>query len=239
MNACLFIDFDNTMMATEQYAVPTLVARFNRLYGGQIAAPLTVNDFHQNFHGLAREGLCTRMAEHFGITVDCALLYAGREWEMMQALQQIPGGILMAPHLIETLTLLRRDHGIKAALVSNNPVQRALAAMRYASNHDGDQLAALLGTRFFEADERQKPLPDVYARAVVQTGADLSRSCAVEDSVNGVLSAQAAGLKVIGFTGFSTAPEDSAAKLRAAGCIAIVSDWDMMPAALRDIGVID
>jgi HAD superfamily hydrolase (TIGR01509 family) len=44
---------------------------------------------------------------------------------------------------------------------------------------------------------RGKPAPDVYLEAARRLGADPERSAAVEDSRNGILSARAAGMRVI------------------------------------------
>lgn len=230
----LLIDFDNTMMATEQYAVPSLIDRFNQLYGDQIATPLTLEIFKQHFHGQAREALCAHLSNHFKIKVDYPTLYADREWLMMRHLQAVDGGIPMAPGLVETLTNLRERHGLHAALVSNNPIQRALTAMRFASNGQGDQLACLLGTRLFEAGERQKPLPDVYQRAMVQLGITPDRAIAIEDSVTGTRAAVAAGLTTLGFTGFADDKATAESALRTAGCVAVFDTWGDLPALLPD-----
>jgi HAD superfamily hydrolase (TIGR01509 family) len=57
--------------------------------------------------------------------------------------------------------------------------------------------------RFFRATvsseevQRGKPSPDVYLEAARRLGADPGRSAAVEDSRNGILSAKAAGMRVV------------------------------------------
>ncbi len=232
MPAFLLIDFDNTMMATEQYALPSLIARFNHLYSAEIAAPLTLETFKQHFHGQARGVLCASLSSYFSIEVDCAALYADREWIMMQHLQDVAGGIAMAPHLVETLDGLRTAHGITAALVSNNPVQRALCAMRYAANGQGDALAALLGTRLFEAGDRQKPLPDAYLRAMAQLCAAPQDCAVIEDSVTGTRAGVAAGIVTFGFTGFAEDKDSARTNLIEAGCRAVFDDWKDLPPLL-------
>ncbi len=228
----LLIDFDNTMMATEQFALPSLIDRFNALYADSIAEPLTLAVFKQHFHGQSREVLCDNLSKHFKIKVDFATLYADREWIMMQHLQAVPGGIPMAPHLVETLTALRDSRGMTAALVSNNPVQRALCAMRYAANQQGDALAALLGTRLFEAGERQKPLPDPYLRAMAQLSVAAADCIVIEDSVTGTRAGVAAGVTTYGFTGFADDKDTLGRSLRDAGCRAVFDDWKDLPALL-------
>lgn len=224
MKKFLFLDFDNTMMATEQFAVPSLIARFNALYAKRLAAPLTAEDFRAHFHGQAREALCESLSKHFGFTVDFKTLYENREAQVMAHFKSLPQGVPMAPHLIEALTDLKTQ-GVTLSFASNNSVERALAAMRFADNGRGDELAALFGTRFFEAGEAQKPKPDVYVRAMAQTGATPDVSAAVEDSVAGVKSAVAAGLRVFGYTGFAPDAQTRAQELRACGCVCTFNDW--------------
>lgn len=163
----LLLDFDNCQMATEHLAVPSLIKRFNELYGSQIGSELTYEEFKQHFHGQARESLCANLSKHFGLEVDYPTLYEDREWRMMQMLQHT--GVEMADHLVETLEVLQ-EQGYKFAFVSNNPIQRGLAAMRYATNRQGDRLARFFGTAFFEAGNAQKPKPDVYLHAMEQLG---------------------------------------------------------------------
>ena len=161
----ILLDFDNCQMATEHLAVPSLIERFNELYADKIDHLLTLNEFKEHFHGQARENLCSNLSKHFGICVDYSMLYDAREWRMMQQLQKT--GVEMAANLIETLSILER-RGYKFAFVSNNPIQRALAAMRFATNGQGEKLARFFGTSFFEAGDVQKPKPYVYLRAMEQ-----------------------------------------------------------------------
>lgn len=221
----LFIDFDNTMMGTEELIVPSIVERFNELYGAQCKEPLTFESFKQNFHGMARETLCQALSRHFKVDVDYPLLYEDREWRMMQLLQR--SGVEMAAGIIETLHALSEAE-VQLAFVSNNPIQRALCAMRFATNKRGDELARLFGTRYFEAGDKQKPSPDVYLRAMAQLGADALHSMAVEDSSSGVKAAVAAGLRTLGFLGFARDEADAAAledKLLGAGAYKCIKSW--------------
>jgi len=235
MQTCwLFLDFDNSLMATEQYAVPSLIARFNALYAKQAGRDLTLKEFKQYFHGQAREMLCHNLSQHFQIEVDYQALYDAREPRIMQHLKALPEGVEMAPHLIEALTALRKQGAI-LSLVSNNPIQRALCAMRFASNQQGDALAGLFGTRYFEAGDVQKPLPDVYLRAMKQVDARPEKSFAVEDSVTGAKAAVAAGLTTFAFTGFTEDQDALKKALLAAGCQASFSDWRNLPQLLETL----
>lgn len=227
MKQWLFLDFDNTLMATEKYALPILIDRFNQLYAKRIGRELTFAEFKEHFHGQARETLCKNLSRYFNIEVDYAGLYDAREWRIMQHLQQLPKGVEMAPYLIETLTLLAKK--MTLALVTNNPIQRALAAMRFANNGEGEKLAQLFGTRFFEAGDVQKPKPDVYLRALAQLNASPRASFAVEDSITGATSAIAADLKTFAYIGFADNPEEIQPKLLQRGCVAVFQDWREFP----------
>jgi beta-phosphoglucomutase-like phosphatase (HAD superfamily) len=229
MTHWLLLDFDNCQMATEHLAVPSLIKRFNELYGSQINHPLTFEEFKCHFHGQARETLCTNLSKHFNIEVDYPTLYDAREWRIMQMLQDT--GVQMAPYLIETLEHLE-SRGYRFAFVSNNPIQRGLASMRYATNGQGDRLARFFGTAFFEAGEIQKPKSDVYLRAMSQLGTSSQNCFAIEDSTTGVSAAVGAGITTFGFLGFADKMKDTAKKLIEKGATACFYSWKELPSLL-------
>jgi HAD superfamily hydrolase (TIGR01509 family) len=61
-----------------------------------------------------------------------------------------------------------------------------------------------------EEVERGKPAPDVYLEAARRLGVDPGRCAAVEDSTNGLLSAHAAGMRVIAVPDARYPPSDEA-----------------------------
>jgi beta-phosphoglucomutase-like phosphatase (HAD superfamily) len=225
----LLLDFDNCQMATEHLAVPSLIKRFNELYSSHIGQDLTFEEFKEHFHGQARETLCANLSKHFGIKVDYATLYESREWRIMQLLQST--GVEMADRLVETLESLQ-EKGYKLAFVSNNPIQRGLASMRYAKNGQGDRLARLFGTAFFEAGDVQKPKPDVYLRAMEQLGTSSQNCFAVEDSPTGVTAAVKAGITTFGFTGFADDSKNIIDKLKEKGAKSCFHQWKELPSLL-------
>jgi HAD superfamily hydrolase (TIGR01509 family) len=70
--------------------------------------------------------------------------------------------------------------------------------------------------RFFKATvsseevARGKPSPDVYLEAARRLGADPAKTAAIEDSRNGILSAKAAGMRVIAIPNKRFAPGEEA-----------------------------
>jgi beta-phosphoglucomutase-like phosphatase (HAD superfamily) len=74
---------------------------------------------------------------------------------------------------------------------------------------------------------RGKPAPDVFLLAAKHMGVAPVRAVVIEDSVNGVLAACAAGMTVLGFAGF-TATE----RLVEAGASRTFSHMRELPALL-------
>jgi HAD superfamily hydrolase (TIGR01509 family) len=74
---------------------------------------------------------------------------------------------------------------------------------------------------------RSKPDPAVYRFAGERLGIEPHQGLAIEDSVNGALSAVAAGIPTIGLVQFVAASERSARSraLRDAGALTVVSTW--------------
>lgn len=73
---------------------------------------------------------------------------------------------------------------------------------------------------------RAKPHPDVFLHAAEALGVSPDGCLAIEDSVNGVLSARAAGMTVWGFAGGGHMDAASSARLVEAGAERVVCDWE-------------
>jgi HAD superfamily hydrolase (TIGR01509 family) len=98
-----------------------------------------------------------------------------------------------------------------------------------ASSSDSERIRISLAVtrldRFFEGRiftaamvARAKPAPDLFLHAAATMGVSPAQSLVIEDSINGVLAAKAAGMTVWGFTGGSHyAGRDMAPSLKAAG----------------------
>jgi HAD superfamily hydrolase (TIGR01509 family) len=70
---------------------------------------------------------------------------------------------------------------------------------------------------------RGKPAPDIFLHAADRLGVDPQTCVAIEDSVNGVLAARAAGMTVLGFTGGGHCGPGHAARLAEAGAANVVN----------------
>jgi HAD superfamily hydrolase (TIGR01509 family) len=70
-----------------------------------------------------------------------------------------------------------------------------------------------------------KPAPDLFLLAAHSLGVAPAHCLVIEDSVNGVMAAHAAGMCVWGFMGGGHMDEDSRARLTAAGVERVVENW--------------
>jgi len=92
------------------------------------------------------------------------------------------------------------------------------------------RLTGLLGAfdpHVYSADlvERAKPHPDIFLHAALRLDVDPARCLAIEDSVNGVRAALAAGMTVWGFSGGGHVDAQGAARLVEAGAHEVVDTW--------------
>src|SRR5665811_2364255 len=100
------------------------------------------------------------------------------------------GGLPVLPGAVEAV---RRMAGlVPTAIASSSP--RRLIDLVVARLDLGELLTVTVST---EEVPRGKPFPDGYLKACELLGVDASKSVAVEDSTNGVLSAHAAGMTVV------------------------------------------
>ena len=127
------------------------------------------------------------------------------------------------PGLLAFLGLLR-SRGISIALATAAPLENRVLVLEACGLRDGFDV--IVGA---EDVVRGKPAPDIFLAAAARLGIDPTRCIAFEDGKNGVLSARAAGMEVVGVV--TTTP---AATLLAAGCFCTLTDFSQRPAALDD-----
>ncbi len=84
-----------------------------------------------------------------------------------------------------------------------------------------------------------KPAPDLFLYAAEKLGVQPSECLVLEDSVNGVIAAQRAGMRVWGFLGGGHAHERLGAKLTAAGAEQLVRDWPHAAQLLARLDALD
>ncbi|MDR3425793.1 MAG: HAD family hydrolase [Alphaproteobacteria bacterium] len=77
-----------------------------------------------------------------------------------------------------------------------------------------------------------KPAPDLFLYAAHEMGVEPNRCLVVEDSANGIMAAQAAGMPVLGFLGGSHASEAWGKKLKETGVEFLFDDMRDLPKIL-------
>ncbi len=129
------------------------------------------------------------LKEWFGEDFDYYALREARRVMMEAYLEEV--GIEVKPGAVEALKWLQ-DNGYVVALATATPADRATEHLKEVGLYP-------YFTKIVSAVqvERGKPAPDVYLYAAKELGADPAECLAVEDSPNGVLSASAAGMKVV------------------------------------------
>ncbi len=81
-----------------------------------------------------------------------------------------------------------------------------------------------------------KPAPDLFLHAADALKVSPADCLVIEDSVNGIAAAQAAGMRVWGFMGGGHMDEHSRARLQAAKVERVIEDWAHFTEALAALG---
>jgi len=107
------------------------------------------------------------------------------------------------PGAVETVEGLAQRWPLAVASSSNRPlIERVLELLGVAA-----AFSAIVSS---EEVTRGKPAPDVYLEAASRLGVEAAACAAVEDSSNGLLSARAAGMRVVAIPSASYPPAEDA-----------------------------
>ncbi|MBX3598221.1 MAG: HAD family hydrolase [Rhizobiaceae bacterium] len=190
--------------------------------------------------------LCDLFVE-YAIPIDQATVYQrflGRSMASMRSVLNDEYGIAMTD---EHLEFVRRN--MRARLTSElKPIPGIAAALGrlempvcVASSSTPERIRLSLGvtglTEYLEPNifsatmvSNGKPAPDLFFHAALKMGVDPERCLVIEDSPAGVMAAQAAQMRVFGFTGGGHAvPAGLASALAALGPDLIFSDMRSLP----------
>jgi HAD superfamily hydrolase (TIGR01509 family) len=99
----------------------------------------------------------------------------------------------------------------------------------------------LFAPHIYSADHvaRAKPAPDLFLHAAEMLGVAPETCLVLEDSVNGIKAARAAGMQVWGFAGGSHVDEGVVARLRDAGSERIIASWPDAGALFAEMGILE
>jgi HAD superfamily hydrolase (TIGR01509 family) len=104
--------------------------------------------------------------------------------------QRYREGVPLLPHAVETVRALAQRWPLGLASSANRP----LIELALELTGIRELFSATVSS---EEVARGKPEPDVYLEAARRLGAEPGLCAAVEDSTNGILSARAAGMRVV------------------------------------------
>ncbi|WP_371480912.1 HAD family hydrolase [Kitasatospora sp. NBC_00315] len=194
----------------------------NRLlaeYLTELGFPTTVEDSYRDFMGTAAHRVHDVIGERHGATLPEGFdeLFHARVFGAFETeLTAVRG----AEQLLKDL----RQRSVPYCLASSAHhewIRTALGLTGLRGYFDED--------RIFSAQDVGvgKPAPDLFLHAARTLGVDPSRCLVVEDSVNGVLAARAAGMDVYGHTALT-----DPAKLAAAGATGLISGLSQVGALL-------
>ncbi|MFD9565037.1 HAD family hydrolase [Streptomyces sp. NPDC059994] len=178
LRAVLF-DMDGTLVDTERAWVE-VVERVAARHGYAL-----VGTGRTAVYGRSVEDTATMLYEPLGIQQAALAAELGDGFAA-----RLADGAEPRPGALRLLSVLRRNQ-VPTALVSASP--RAVVD-RVAAFLAGHRFDAVYGA---EDTVRTKPAPDPYLAAAAALGAEPSRCVAVEDTVTGVASAEAAGCAVL------------------------------------------
>ncbi|MDA3961950.1 MAG: HAD-IA family hydrolase [Planctomycetota bacterium] len=195
----IIFDMDGVLCDSEPFILEAAIQMFRETYGVEIAP-----EAFTPYVGTGEDRYLGGPAAEAGVSL---ALPRDKERTYHIYLELIVGRMPALPG-VHDFTAAARQHGIKIAVAS--------AADRMKV--DGNLREIGLGNDHFDAVitgsdvNRKKPAPDGFLLAAKRMGADPARCLVVEDAINGVEAALAAGARCLGLS-TSFAPE----RLQAAG----------------------
>ena len=198
-------DFDGLILDTEWCEYSTAADVF-RAHGQELSLELWRTFIGSTDHPHWTEIL----EEQLGRPVDRATLVPARRL----ANRECTAGLAPLPGVLPLLDALR-DDGVALAIASSSPADWVLGHLgdhgltgRFASISTGDEVV------------RTKPDPALYRLSCERLGVRADRAVAVEDSVNGVAAARAAGLAAVAVpSGLTVGMDFSHADLVVESCL--------------------
>jgi HAD superfamily hydrolase (TIGR01509 family) len=215
----LIYDCDGVLVDSEPLAVIELAAMLRNM-----GAPVDQTRIYDEFLGRSVQTIIDAMALDFGIDVMPAMPRYAKS---------------LAARFRRELQPVAGIAGIVAQIDGPRAVASSSAPERLALSLGLTGLAPLFGPHVYSATQVQngKPAPDLFLFAADHLGLAPSDCVVIEDSPAGILGAQAAGMRVIGFLGGShAAPARLRERLSALNPDALIEHARDLPNTLAAMG---
>lgn len=152
--------------------------------------PNSYEEYHKNIVGRSLSDIYLYLSTNFNIPMDKGE-FMGSYNEMAVTIYKDSANLL--PGVLDFIKLLKEEK-LTLALASSSPMFWVnMAVKRFDLNHYFEKIISADETGY-----KGKPAPDIYLHALKQLKKEPSECLAIEDSKNGVKSAQEAGIKCVG-----------------------------------------
>ncbi len=195
MLKAVIFDMDGVLIDSEPLHAKAAVLALNSLGIDDVTI-----DYCYRFIGSTTAHMLETMIKDFNISITFTELYAVYQ-EMLHNLIKADG-YAPIPYTRELIIALY-NHGIKLAIASSSTMKeietvvKSLKIKKYFTKLvSGSNVA------------NPKPAPDIFLKAVSELGMNTDECIVIEDSYNGVCSAAAAGIPVIGFVNEHSGKQD-------------------------------
>jgi beta-phosphoglucomutase len=212
----IIFDMDGVLCASEPFIAAAAIAMFRKRFGVEVAE----HEFH-DFVGTGEDRFIGGVAERRGLALqmpaDKELTYDCYDELVRGKLQALPG--------VVAVTTAARAAGLRLAVASaadrrkvvTNLTEIGVGPERFDVVITGSDVA------------RKKPHPDGFLLAAERLGLQPGECLVVEDAINGIQAARAAGSRALGLT-----TSFSAEQLLAAGAWMTAGDLSLMPGAVKE-----
>ncbi len=185
----LIFDMDGVLGDTEPPCAEAAITMFRELYNTEAK----VADFAP-YIGTGAIRYLEGPAEAFGITIDTPRAVAYATDKFIELLEQSDDIAFPGVHTLIDKTAA--DASWKLAIATSSPENKARPTLKAA------RVDLMKFDAFINGDmvERKKPDPEIYLTAANALGLSPTRCIVVEDAVEGIKAAKAAGMTCIGVT---------------------------------------
>lgn len=218
----ILFDCDGTLVDTEELGARVDIEIFSR-YGIHYDSPQV---YLREFLGRAKVDIVNTINARGGPVIPFD--ESQRQYQTM-CLERIPDEMNFFGDSVRLVQSFAA-RGIKMAVCSNGQRKVVLSELEVAGYG-----AVIPSSHVFcvEDVKNPKPEPDLYLAGAKHLGVEPAQCVVVEDSVAGVRAGLAAGMRVVGYTGFAHDKNESYNALEKAGCHRIINSLSGLDAELH------